>query len=812
MTNLLYKASIVTTPTAYGVGVLNSIKPAIPFGEELIVNGNFATDSDWTLGGGWTISGGTANAVSATSNPMAQTVSGFAAGNIYKVRFEVTAVTNGFIRVYAYVGASGTFTNIFNSPELTTGVYEGTFEFGGTNKTLRFYGSTGSAGGFAGSIDNVSVKEVTDADFDFTRNSSATRVNPDYLIQDVSILSSNLVQNGNFSELGSQLVTNGSFDTDSDWNLSSESIISNGKLIVTNAAPNSSIGTQSNVVPAQKPCKLQFDIVVNSGSFRILLGSGGTSTQINTSGTYTFYETSGNFGTIFLQARAGGFDGSIDNVSIKQVDPNDNWTLGTGWSFGDGVAIHTGSTGNLETNTSLSINKKYKVQFEILTIADGVCNIYDIGSATTYASFTTTGIKSTIITKDSTGLLAIRSNSTNASISNISVIEVQQTDIPRLDYTNGTASILLEPQRFNGITYSNNFDGTNMINSAIITEFNTTETLSPEGINNSSKLTANSDFQRYSFYPTIGDNVDVSVSVFAKKGSASVFKMLIIDKSGQAINDTFDLLNVTTLDGIGKIENYGNGWYRCSITASTSSGATAFQIRPFSHGAGYDNGWTGSNYIYGFGAQYEVGSYPTSYIPTSGSYVTRAAETLNNAANSDLINSTEGVLYAEIAALDNDGTFRMLSISDGTNNNRVGIYFTSTSEQIQARLVTGGVAQAVLSQTSANVTSFNKIAISYKENDVKLYINGILIASDTSASVPTTGTFTTLQFDAGGGTSFFYGKCKTVAVFSESLSDTELACLTSTNNREIFLNYYYRMQYVGANTEAVNCAQIKLNV
>ena len=54
------------------------------------------------------------------------------AGNIYKVRFEVTAVTNGYIRVYAYVGASGTFTNIFSSPELTTGVYEGTFEFGGT--------------------------------------------------------------------------------------------------------------------------------------------------------------------------------------------------------------------------------------------------------------------------------------------------------------------------------------------------------------------------------------------------------------------------------------------------------------------------------------------------------------------------------------------------------------------------------------------------------------------------------------------------------------------------------------------------------
>ena len=51
-----------------------------------------------------------------------------------------------------------------------------------------------------------------------------------------------------------------------------------------------------------------------------------------------------------------------------------------------------------------------------------------------------------------------------------------------------------------------------------------------------------------------------------------------------------------------------------------------------------------------------------------------------------------------------------------------------------------------------------------------------------------------------------------VAVFKEALSDTELACLTSTNNREIFLNYYYRMQYVGANTEALSCAEQTFNI
>jgi hypothetical protein len=132
-------------------------------GVELITNGNFATDTNWTKGTGWSISGGTANGA-ATVDPLYQTITGFTAGSKYRVRFKVTAVTSGYIRVYAYVGASGTFTNILSTPSLTTGTYEGVFEFGGANKILRFYGSVASTGGFTGSIDNVLVTEVTEED------------------------------------------------------------------------------------------------------------------------------------------------------------------------------------------------------------------------------------------------------------------------------------------------------------------------------------------------------------------------------------------------------------------------------------------------------------------------------------------------------------------------------------------------------------------------------------------------------------------------------------------------------------------------
>ena len=223
--------------------------------------------------------------------------------------------------------------------------------------------------------------------------------------------------------------------------------------------------------------------------------------------------------------------------------------------------------------------------------------------------------------------------------------------------------------------------------------------------------------------------------------------------------------------------------------------------------------YTGDNVsgIYVYGAQLEEGNYLTSYIPTNGAIQTRAAETCNDAGTAATFNSTEGVLYAEIAG-ENDGTFNYISLSDGGTTNYAGILYTDTNNEITYRYYIGGSGVQIII-SGINVTNFNKIAVKWKVNDFAIWINGVEVGSASSGAVHSSGVFDNLSFARGGSNNTpFYGNCKTVAVFSEALSDTELACLTSTNNREIFLNYYYRMQYVGANTEAVNCAQIKLNV
>jgi hypothetical protein len=179
-----------------------------------------------------------------------------------------------------------------------------------------------------------------------------------------------------------------------------------------------------------------------------------------------------------------------------------------------------------------------------------------------------------------------------------------------------------------------------------------------------------------------------------------------------------------------------------------------------------------------WGAQLEAGSYPTSYIVSnSGSATTRLAETCNNAGNSDIIPSDEGVLYAEIAALADDGTFRLIGVSDGTSTNRIYVGYKNLSNQIQCAVSVGGVDQSLMFDTISDVQSFVKVAIKYKTNDFALWINGVEVLTDTSGITFPANTLNTATFSSGAGSSIFYGKTRMVAVFPY-LSNDELECLT----------------------------------
>ena len=191
--------------------------------------------------------------------------------------------------------------------------------------------------------------------------------------------------------------------------------------------------------------------------------------------------------------------------------------------------------------------------------------------------------------------------------------------------------------------------------------------------------------------------------------------------------------------------------------------------------------------VLAWGYQFETNgdvslSYATSYIPTSGSIGTRSAEVCTNSGNDQVINSTEGVLYAEISALNSTASSsQYISISDGTYNNRASILFSSGSvNAIRTFLRVGGAVQIDVNNSVADVTDFNKIAFSYKENDFKVYINGSLASSDTSGSVWSTNTITKLSFsEINTSTNKFEGNVKDVKIYNTALTDQELIALTS---------------------------------
>ena len=176
-----------------------------------------------------------------------------------------------------------------------------------------------------------------------------------------------------------------------------------------------------------------------------------------------------------------------------------------------------------------------------------------------------------------------------------------------------------------------------------------------------------------------------------------------------------------------------------------------------------------------WGCQVEIGSYATSYIPTLGSTVTRNIENFTRTGIGDLI-GTEGVFFIEMAALSDDLTNRVISLNDGTSSNRLMLYYNTISNTISTALTVGGSTSSIAYVVS-DETSFNKVAVRYKTNDITLWVNGQSRGVPiTSATIPV---FTALKFDSGSGASEFFGKVRQLQVYKTALSDTQLGALTT---------------------------------
>jgi len=147
--NTIETASSIGTSTEMIQGQFNLTK----LGDELVTNGDFATDSDWTYGSGWAINGGKLIATNASNQFVTQSLT-FISGKKYKASFTVTGTSSLPNSTSLRMPYDGAISNIAYVNKDSDGVYTHEFISTGSNTIYLGYGS------FTGTIDNVSVKEV----------------------------------------------------------------------------------------------------------------------------------------------------------------------------------------------------------------------------------------------------------------------------------------------------------------------------------------------------------------------------------------------------------------------------------------------------------------------------------------------------------------------------------------------------------------------------------------------------------------------------------------------------------------------------
>lgn len=469
---------------------------------------------------------------------------------------------------------------------------------------------------------------------------------------------------------------------------------------------------------------------------------------------------------------------SVSTLSIYAKSGNVDWCFINAvgvtayYDLSNGIVGTTTGTNLIDTNIESVGNGWYRISITGLGISQE--RIYP---ATTNGN-PDSAVGDNIYIQDAQleqGLVATDYIETTTSTVSTGIVE----NLPRIDYSSGTPALLLEPQRTNSFKDSEDF--TNWIQSQVIVSTNAT--ISPDGTQNASKIIANTTTGNHAIYRSLGATISGGVvSIFAKAGEYD--NLRIIEIGNFHYFASFDLTNgnVSATGGLNFVSAnttyFGNGWYRCEIvTNKTSFGAPSFigfpdGFEPTNATANYPG--DGVSGIYIWGAQAEAGSYPTSYIPTYGTSVTRTIDDCFLTNAQDLIGQTEGTLYCEFLKSDDSAyTIVEINLNDSTNN-RLMIYVEAFNTRIQILLVTGGVQQ-FNDYFQYPISNRNKIALTYTNNNFKLFVNGSLEWTSTSGTLGSSYNYVALRDN-----NLSSRQSKTVNVITFPTILTDAKCITLT--------------------------------
>jgi hypothetical protein len=320
-----------------------------------------------------------------------------------------------------------------------------------------------------------------------------------------------------------------------------------------------------------------------------------------------------------------------------------------------------------------------------------------------------------VVPSSGTGDLDVTRATTATRVNSSGLIESVASNVPRLDYTNGTCpSILVEPQRTNLHLYSEQFENTWLYAGSNVV---TNTTISPDG--NLTADTINKDVSSGHIFKVSGDG---------SFGDTQTFSAYYKGVAGETIVMNF-------LQGGGgtdaqKTITFTGSWQRESITFVRGNFYNIYYLADWRQGGNATS-------FQSWGAQLEAGSYATSYIPTTSASVTRNADVISKTGISSLIGQTEGTMFVDI---DFDGTGYgitqdfLLYIGSGSYTNSIWIDYYNNNFRFY---IYSGTSELFVFTTPAT-NGRKKLAFGYKSGQYVAYINGTLVNSSTDTTNPPT--------------------------------------------------------------------------
>ena len=369
-------------------------------------------------------------------------------------------------------------------------------------------------------------------------------------------------------------------------------------------------------------------------------------------------------------------------------------------------------------------------------------------------------------------------NSTATYVDELGVIKTAAAGEGRIDHDPATGEclgLLIEESRTNLTLHSEDFTNAAWSHGAE-TLHSANQAVAPDGTTTADLIYPNSTgFARTLFQNYGNASGTYTVSVFAKAAGRNF--IYVYNAQGNA-KAWFNLSTGTKGSADANIDDYdiidyGNDWYRCYVRTNSTT-ARYFYLGPADADNSTEVTASGTNGIYVWGAQFEEGSFPTSYIPTSGSTYQRLADeaSITGTAFSNWYNQSEGTWFAEAKCPVSPNNQWIWALNpSGTGEDM--LYRGSTDALRSLARYRGDVFDT----NDAPSGQFNKAVLGYNlTSQASSYFNAVSgIYSSISGN---TGTPTSLAFGLTPGNSVLNGHISRLAYYNTRLSDTALEALT----------------------------------